>query len=99
MTFMSSQEIAAPRGRTLFLGCTERASQPRGICRNVIGVNETPIKITIADTVVTARLVDIPTARDLAAQLPLTLIWSSTKTTTSTSQSNEADRQKGSQGS
>jgi hypothetical protein len=38
-------------------------------------VHETPIKITIADTVVTARLADNATARDLAAQLPLTLTF------------------------
>jgi hypothetical protein len=38
-------------------------------------VDETPIKITIADTVITARLADKPTARDLAAQLPLTLTF------------------------
>jgi hypothetical protein len=38
-------------------------------------VDETPIKITIADTVVTARLADNATARDLAAQLPLTLTF------------------------
>jgi hypothetical protein len=75
MTFMSSQEIAAPSGENLFLGCTERASHAGGICRNVIDVDETPIKITIADTVVTARLVDNATARDLAAQLPLTLTF------------------------
>jgi hypothetical protein len=36
---------------------------------------ETPIKITIADTVITARLADNATARDLAAQLPLTLTF------------------------
>ena len=71
ITFMSSQEIA---GRAS-VGCTERASQPGRNCRNVIDVDETPIKITIADTVVTARLADNATARDLAAQLPLTLIF------------------------
>ena len=38
-------------------------------------MDETPIKITIADTVVTARLADNPTARDLATQLPLTLTF------------------------
>jgi hypothetical protein len=38
-------------------------------------VHKTPIKITIADTVVTARLADNATARDLAAQLPLTLTF------------------------
>ena len=38
-------------------------------------MHETPIKITIADTVVTARLADNPPARDLAAQLPLTLTF------------------------
>jgi hypothetical protein len=38
-------------------------------------VDETPIKITIADTVMTARLADNATARDLAAQLPLTLTF------------------------
>jgi hypothetical protein len=38
-------------------------------------VDETPIKITIADTVVSARLADNATARDLAAQLPLTLTF------------------------
>jgi hypothetical protein len=36
---------------------------------------ETPIKITIGDTVITARLADNATARDLAAQLPLTLTF------------------------
>jgi hypothetical protein len=36
-------------------------------------VDETPIKITIADKVITARLADNATALDLAAQLPLTL--------------------------
>jgi hypothetical protein len=71
---MSSQEIAAP-SEPLLLGCIERASQPGGICRNVIDVDETPIKIIIADTVVTARLADNATARDLAAQLPLTLTF------------------------
>jgi hypothetical protein len=35
----------------------------------------TPLKITIADTVITARLADNATARDLAAQLPLTLTF------------------------
>jgi hypothetical protein len=73
---MSSQEIATPRGENpCALGCTERASHAGGICRNVIDVDETPIKITIADTVVTARLADNATARDLAAQLPLTLTF------------------------
>jgi hypothetical protein len=42
------------------------------IRRNVTDVDETPINITIAEKVVTARLADNPTARDLAAQLPLT---------------------------
>jgi hypothetical protein len=56
-------------------GCTERASQPGRICRNVIDVDETPIEITIADTVITARLTGNATARDLAAQLPLTLTF------------------------
>ena len=56
-------------------GCTTRASQPGRICRNVIDVDETPIKITIADTVVTARLADNATARDLATQLPLMLTF------------------------
>lgn len=35
----------------------------------------TPIKITVGDTVVTARLADNATAHDLADQLPLTLIF------------------------
>jgi hypothetical protein len=38
-------------------------------------VDETPIKITIGDTVITARLADNATARDLAVQLPLTLTF------------------------
>ena len=38
-------------------------------------VGEVPITIAIADTVITARLADNPTARDLAAQLPLTLTF------------------------
>ena len=65
----------SPSRKSLFVGCTERASQPGRICRNVIDVDETLIKITIADTVVTARLADNATARDLAAQLPLTLTF------------------------
>jgi hypothetical protein len=36
---------------------------------------DTPIRITIGDTVLTARLHDNATARDLAAQLPLTLTF------------------------
>jgi hypothetical protein len=36
---------------------------------------ETPIKITIGDKVITARLADNATAHDLAAQLPLTLTF------------------------
>ena len=36
-------------------------------------MHETPIKITIGDTLITARLADNATSRDLAAQLPLTL--------------------------
>jgi hypothetical protein len=35
----------------------------------------TPIKITVGDTVVTARLADNATAHHLADQLPLTLIF------------------------
>ena len=35
----------------------------------------TPIRITFGDTELTARLHDNPTARDLAAQLPLTLTF------------------------
>ena len=70
------QEIAAPRaGEASVVGCTDKASQPGRICRNVIDVDETPIKITIADTVITGRLADNTTARDLAAQLPLTLTF------------------------
>jgi hypothetical protein len=38
-------------------------------------VEETPIKITSAGTVITARLADKASARDLAAQLPLTLTF------------------------
>ena len=36
---------------------------------------ETPIKVTFGDTVITARLADNATARDLTAQLPLTLTF------------------------
>jgi hypothetical protein len=36
---------------------------------------DTPIRITFGDTVLTARLYDNATARDLAAQLPLTLTF------------------------
>ena len=57
------------------LGRSDRAFQPGRICRNVIDVEETPIKITIAGTVITARLADNATARDVAAQLPLTLTF------------------------
>jgi hypothetical protein len=38
-------------------------------------MEETPIKITVADTVIPARLADNPTARDLATELPLTLTF------------------------
>ena len=38
-------------------------------------MDETPINIIIADMVITARLADNPTAHDLAAQLPLTLMF------------------------
>jgi hypothetical protein len=38
-------------------------------------VAETPIAITIGDIVIAGRLADNPTARDLAAQLPLTLTF------------------------
>jgi hypothetical protein len=38
-------------------------------------LGETRIKVTIGDTVLTARLADNATARDLAGQLPLTLIF------------------------
>ena len=34
-----------------------------------------PIKITVGDTVITARLADNATAHDLAAELPLTLTF------------------------
>jgi hypothetical protein len=37
--------------------------------------SETPIRVTIEDTVLTARLWDNATARDLIAQLPLTLTF------------------------
>ena len=74
ITFMSPGERGPQSGKAS-VGCTDRASQPGRICRNVIDVDETPIKITIADTVITARLADNATARDLAAQLPLTLTF------------------------
>ena len=49
------KEIAAPgAGEASVVGCTDRASQPGTMCRNVIEVDETSIKITIADTVITA---------------------------------------------
>jgi hypothetical protein len=38
-------------------------------------LGETPIKVTFGDTVLTARLADNATARDFAAQLPLTLTF------------------------
>ena len=37
--------------------------------------NETSIMVTIGDTVLTGRLWDNPTSRDLIAQLPLTLTF------------------------
>jgi hypothetical protein len=65
------REIAAPgAGEASVGGCTERASQPGGLRRTVIDVDETPIKITIVDTVITARLADNATA---PAPLPPTL--------------------------
>jgi hypothetical protein len=38
-------------------------------------LGETRIKVTFGDTVLTARLADNATARDLAGQLPLTLLF------------------------
>ena len=58
------EDRGPPSGVASVVGCTDRASQPGRICRNVIDVDETPIKITIADTVMTARLADNATARD-----------------------------------
>ncbi len=75
ITFMSSRRSRPRAGKASVVGCTERASHPGRICRNVIDVDETPIKITIADTVITARLANNASARDLAAQLPLTLTF------------------------
>ena len=75
ITFISSRRSRPRSGKASVVGCTGRASQPSRICRNVSDVDETPIKITIADTVITARLADNATARDLAAQLPLTLTF------------------------
>jgi hypothetical protein len=57
------------------MGCTERASNRGTACRNVSAVDETPIKVTIGDRLITARLADNATARDLAGQLPLTLTF------------------------
>ncbi len=42
---------------------------------NQPAANETPIRVIIGDTVLTARLWDNATARDLIAQLPLTLTF------------------------
>jgi hypothetical protein len=42
---------------------------------NAIAPTGTPIQITVGDTELTARLHDNATARDLAAQLPLTLTF------------------------
>jgi hypothetical protein len=39
-------------------------------------ISETPIQVIIGDTVLTGRLWDNATARDLIAQLPLTLTFS-----------------------
>src|SRR5215217_8871023 len=68
MSCSRSRALQAGKG---LCGCmAERAFQPDRICRNVIDLDETPIKITITDTVITARLADKATMRDLAAQLP-----------------------------
>jgi hypothetical protein len=44
--FISSRRRGRGAGGTS-VGCTDRASQPGRICRNVIDVHETPMKITI----------------------------------------------------
>jgi hypothetical protein len=48
---------------------------PRPLDTTEPPVGGTPIKVTFGDTVLTARLADNATARDLADQLPLTLIF------------------------
>jgi hypothetical protein len=51
------------------------AAPSAGTSTPQLGAGEVPIKITTADTVITARLADNATAHDLAALLPLTLIF------------------------
>ena len=60
----------APRRRTRPLSPTPTASEP-----NARPSVSTAVRITFGDTELTARLHDNATARDLAAQLPLTLIF------------------------
>jgi len=62
------QQIAAPgRERPLWFGVLRGHFNQDRICRNVIDLDETPIKIIITDPVINA---DNAIARDLAAQLP-----------------------------
>jgi hypothetical protein len=51
------------------------AAPSAGTSTPQLGAGEVPIKITTADTVITARLADNATAHDLATLLPLTLIF------------------------
>jgi hypothetical protein len=56
ITFMSSRRSRPEREKPLLLGVLRGHPKPGRTCRNVIDVDETPIKITIADTVITAPL-------------------------------------------
>ena len=66
----SSRSRPQGRERPLWFGVLRGHFNQDRICRNVIDLDETPIKITITDPVINARLADNATARDLAAQLP-----------------------------
>lgn len=64
----TSLPVASPSPRPTYAATAVPASQA--------ATNETQIQVIIGDTVLTGRLWDNATARDLIAQLPLTLTFS-----------------------
>jgi hypothetical protein len=69
----SDQAARAPEAST---PAPSPSPSPASGDQNASAPNGTPIRVALSDTELTARLHDNATARDLAAQLPLTLTFS-----------------------